>query len=106
MTYKNDRTPPARPDPGEDVPVAEAAQPAASARRLLRLVPREIAPNPSDPNTTETMREQCPAMLDRALQARIGAMLREVYADVAKAPVPDRFVALLKALPDEDKPRE
>ncbi|MDX2204837.1 MAG: NepR family anti-sigma factor [Hyphomicrobiaceae bacterium] len=38
------------------------------------------------------------AMLDRALQARIGGLLREAFGDVAQAPVPDRFVKLLEAL--------
>ncbi len=38
------------------------------------------------------------AMLDRGLQARIGGMLRDVFSDLAEAPVPDRFVKLLEAL--------
>jgi len=46
------------------------------------------------------------AMLDRALQARIGGMLREVFSDLADAPVPDRFVALLEALDAKEKSGE
>ena len=44
-------------------------------------------------------------MLDRALQARIGAMLREVFCDVADALLPDRFVALLQAPVAKDNSR-
>jgi hypothetical protein len=46
------------------------------------------------------------AMLDRALQARIGGMLREVFSDLADAPVPDRFVSLLEALDAKEKSGE
>ena len=46
------------------------------------------------------------AMLDRSLQARIGGMLREVFSDLADAPVPDRFVALLEALDAKEKSGE
>lgn len=46
------------------------------------------------------------AMLDRVLQARIGGMLREVFSDLADAPVPDRFVALLEALDAKEKSSE
>lgn len=46
------------------------------------------------------------AMLDRGLQARIGGMLREVFSDLADAPVPDRFVALLEALDAKEKSGE
>lgn len=46
------------------------------------------------------------AMLDRVLQARIGGMLREVFSDLADAPVPDRFVALLEALDAKEKSGE
>lgn len=46
------------------------------------------------------------AILDRALQARIGGMLREVFSDLADAPVPDRFVALLEALDAKEKSGE
>lgn len=46
------------------------------------------------------------AMLDRALQARIGGMLRDVFSDVADAPVPDRFVKLLEQLEAKENPGE
>jgi hypothetical protein len=59
----------------------------------------------TDPQHTEMTSERHAAMLDRALQARIGAMLREVFYDVANAPVPDRFTGLLQALAAKDKSR-
>lgn len=46
------------------------------------------------------------AMLDRALQARIGGLLREVFGDVADSPVPDRFVKLLEALENKETSRD
>jgi hypothetical protein len=39
-----------------------------------------------------------PAMLDRSVQAQIGRLLRDVFADVACEPVPDRFIRLLAEL--------
>ena len=45
------------------------------------------------------------AMLDRAIQVQIGSMLRDVFADVAREPVPSRFVELLDALAAREKQR-
>jgi len=42
-------------------------------------------------------------LLDRSIQGQIGRMLRDVFSDVAKEPVPDRFVELLEALADQEK---
>lgn len=42
-------------------------------------------------------------MLDRTIQGQIGRMLRDVFSDVAKEPVPDRFVKLLEALQAREK---
>lgn len=36
--------------------------------------------------------------LDRSIQVQIGRLLRDVFADVAEEPVPERFVMLLEAL--------
>lgn len=36
--------------------------------------------------------------LDRSVQVQIGRLLRDVFADVAEEPVPERFVTLLEAL--------
>jgi hypothetical protein len=46
-----------------------------------------------------------PAMLDRSIQAQIGRLLRDVFADVAGEPVPDRFIDLLAKLETREKPR-
>jgi hypothetical protein len=46
------------------------------------------------------------AMLDRALQARIGGLLREVFGDTADSPVPDRFVKLLEELENKETSRD
>jgi hypothetical protein len=48
-----------------------------------------------------------PAMLDRTVQGQIGRLLRDVFADVAEEPVPERFVTLLAELEKlENKSRE
>lgn len=46
-----------------------------------------------------------PAMLDRTVQAQIGRLLREHFADVADEPVPDRFTTLLAELAAKEKSR-
>jgi hypothetical protein len=42
-------------------------------------------------------------MLDRTVQAQIGRLLRDVFADVSNEPVPDRFVTLLAELEGKSK---
>ncbi|NJO36148.1 MAG: hypothetical protein HC869_26935 [Rhodospirillales bacterium] len=42
-------------------------------------------------------------MLDRSVQAQIGRLLRDIFADVAEEPVPKRFVELLEALETKEK---
>ena len=44
-------------------------------------------------------------MLDRMVQAQIGRMLRDIFADVACEPVPQRFVELLAALDMKEERR-
>lgn len=44
-------------------------------------------------------------MLDRTVQAQIGRLLREHFADVADEPVPDRFTTLLAELAAKEKSR-
>jgi hypothetical protein len=44
-------------------------------------------------------------MLDRTVQAQIGRMLRDIFADVSAEPVPERFVELLAALDMKEKCR-
>lgn len=50
--------------------------------------PRHRRPAPDVPS----------GILDRTVQAQIGRMLRDIFADVAAEPVPQRFVELLAAL--------
>jgi hypothetical protein len=42
-------------------------------------------------------------MLDRAVQAHIGHLLRDLLTDVAHEPVPQRFIELLAALEGKNK---
>ena len=90
-----------------------SAAPEPRPRPVLRLVREVGPPSPllagkpfNHQDNQEPMPEQNAVMLDRALQARIGALLREVFTDVANAPVPNRFAALLEALSQKDKSRE
>lgn len=110
MTIKNDRAAPPSAQAGRsDAAEFEGVPPVEEARRRLRLVPKQEQPAPLEHNHLETHIKDGAsnaAMLDRALQARIGALLRETYSDVASAPVPDRFVSLLNALSDKDKTSE
>lgn len=122
MTSKNDRASPGR-DAGMAHPDAsDVLDIRPDLRRLppiLRIVhstenPVEIPtirrPRPAWAEAlrqeAEQMPEKCSAMLDRSLQARIGGMLREVFSDLADAPVPERFVDLLEALDAKDTSSE
>lgn len=70
-----------------------------------------IVHNADSPGHPPNMQRQPPAqrgsrsqgMLDRSVQGQIGRMLRDVFADVAEDPVPDRFVKLLEALEAKEK---
>jgi hypothetical protein len=44
-------------------------------------------------------------MLDRSQQERIGAVLRESFADIEKEPLPERLSKLIKDLHKEEKHR-
>jgi len=70
-----------------------------SADRVQAPLLVEMAPR--DRNLTAS--ERPPAMMDRAVQAQIGRLLRDVFADVAGEPVPERFVALLAELESKSK---
>jgi hypothetical protein len=54
-------------------------------------------------NARQAGHERPKGMLDRNLQMKIGGMLRDIFADVAKEPVPERFVALLEQLEAREK---
>lgn len=65
--------------------------------------PSPAAMSPSDRRRQSSDRP--PGMLDRTVQAQIGRLLRDVFADVAAEPVPERFVTLLAELETREKPR-
>jgi len=44
-------------------------------------------------------------MLDRALQERIGAILRDSFADIEQEPLPERLSKLVEALRTQEKRR-
>lgn len=87
--------------------VSDADSPPKSGARKLYLVRKggtrkgrpamDLRP-PKDHPPTE-------GMLDRSLQAQIGRQLRAIYSELAKEPVPDRFVKLLEALENKEKGR-
>jgi hypothetical protein len=57
------------------------------------------------PDRRRQVSDRPPAMLDRTVQAQIGRLLRDVFADVAGEPVPERFVALLAELEAKEASR-
>jgi anti-sigma factor NepR-like protein len=80
---------------------------AAVASRHLYIVHSADAPkSPSIMKSPPMPRQgKSNGMLDRSVQVQIGRMLRDVFADVAEEPVPERFVMLLEALQaKEQKP--
>ncbi len=67
-------------------------------------VMREIAAAPRHGPSGGRSSGKSGVLLDRTIQGQIGRMLRDAFSDVAKEPVPDRFVELLEALAaQEDK---
>jgi hypothetical protein len=57
---------------------------------------------PSEPNSEQ---KSTAGMLERSLQAQLGRQLRSIFADVAKEPVPERFIKLLEELEAREKRR-
>jgi hypothetical protein len=74
--------------------------------RIVHSADRSQAPSASTPQPRRRQAsDRAPAMLDRTVQAQIGRLLRDVFADVADEPVPDRFITLLAQLEAKEKPR-
>lgn len=71
---------------------------------IVHSAERSPSAHPSG-SSSATARDGPPAMLDRSVQAQIGRLLRDVFADVAREPVPDRFVRLLAELQTKEEPR-
>jgi hypothetical protein len=74
--------------------------------RHLYLIRSAIPPQGSSimksPPTSQGARN---GRLDRSVQVQIGRLLRDVFADVAEEPVPERFVVLLEALQSKEQQR-
>jgi hypothetical protein len=89
--------------------------PAGTNQPLLRIVysaDRVRKPPLEKPSLVmNTASPGCPSpdgpsgMPDRTIQAQIGRMLRDIFADVAAEPVPRRFIELLAALDLKEKCR-
>jgi len=75
-------------------------QSAAVASRHLYIVHSADVPKSPSIMKSPPKRHQGKSngMLDRSAQVQIGRLLRDVFADVAEEPVPERFVMLLEAL--------
>jgi len=88
---------------GHLAPQGHGAPMVSEEKRLVRNErPREINMRCGPPS-------QRPAkgagMIDRSLQERIGAVLRESFADIEKEPLPERLSKLIEALHREEKRR-
>lgn len=97
-----------RPDRGHRSSSPEAELPARAAQpEHLYIVHSSDAPqgpptmNRPSPPSRYQMKQK--GMLDRSVQAQIGRLLRDIFADVAEEPVPKRFVELLEALETKEK---
>jgi hypothetical protein len=80
----------------------------APTRPYLRIVhsANPLHASPADmppPDRRRQLSDRPPAMLDRTVQAQIGRLLRDVFADVAAEPVPERFITLLAQLETEEE---
>lgn len=76
---------------------ADRARPAGRLTEPSRHMHRSCPPRPAS--------DGAGSMLDRTVQAQIGRMLRDIFADVSAEPVPERFVELLAALDMKEKCR-
>ena len=78
---------------------------AVVAERRLQLVRNEHYREASTRSGPPSQRAKRTVMLDRSLQERIGAILRESFADIEQAPLPERLSKLIEALHREEKRR-
>lgn len=56
-----------------------------------------------EPSDLISSKDVHPKMIDRKLQATLGRHLRGMFDDVARSPVPDKFLELLKNLETKEK---
>lgn len=91
-----------RPDPGhadDTQDLLREQAPAAVGFRHLYLIHNTVAPQGSSIlKSPPPSQGKANGRLDRSVQVQIGRLLRDVFADVADEPVPERFVMLLEAL--------
>ena len=78
---------------------------AVITERRLQLVRNEHYREASTRSGPPSQRAKRTVMLDRSLQERIGASLRESFADIEQAPLPERLSKLIEALHREEKRR-
>jgi hypothetical protein len=84
----------------------EQSAPAVVGSRHLHLVHSAVAPQgPSIMKSPSMSHGERNGRLDRSVQVQIGRLLRDVFADVAEEPVPERFVMLLEALQSKEQQR-
>jgi hypothetical protein len=89
---------------------APGPTPAQPRRSAIASEPRlHLVRSDGDGETSMRSRPARPAkgtgMLDRSLQERIGAILRESFADIEEEPLPERLSNLIEALHREEKRR-
>lgn len=70
---------------------------------LAPATPARDVQSPTETSTDAGAAEPGRAAVD--VQAYIGRQLRAVYDDVAKQPIPDRFLALMKQLEEQTTER-
>ena len=56
-----------------------------------------------EPSDLTTIKDVHPKLIDRKLQATLGRQLRVMFDDVARSPVPDKFLELLQNLDAKEK---
>jgi len=91
--------------PGDGAGRGGAEATAVIAERRLQLVRNEHYREASTRSGPPAQRAKRTVMLDRSLQERIGAILRESFADIEQAPLPERLSKLIEALHREEKRR-
>jgi hypothetical protein len=66
---------------------------------------REKGPEEVKPQAVVPAEEPQLPRIDRETQARIGSQLRSMYDELAKEPIPDHLLDLLRKLGDGDPPK-
>jgi hypothetical protein len=98
-----------RPDPGHphDTQELRPEQSAAvvGSRHLYLVHSAAVPQGPSTMKSPSMSQGERNGRLDRSVQVQIGRLLRDVFADVAEEPVPERFVMLLEALQSKEQQR-